>query len=136
MTPPSASEALARENVRVSVMEMPDFSVVEETSVKPAWWERWGIPDTPAGLFARRALIGIFGGTVLLMGIIMIVTPGPAIVFIPIGLSILALEFAFARFLLDKLSSFFSKMKAKRQARIDRRRARREARRAARQRAV
>lgn len=37
------------------------------------------------------------GGTVLLIGIAMIVTPGPAILVIPIGLGILATEFAWAR---------------------------------------
>ena len=100
------------------------------------WWERWGIPDSPGGRFARRVLVGFAGFTVLLMGIIMIVTPGPAIVFIPIGLSILAIEYAFARTLLNKLTGLFNKLKAKRQARIDRRKARREARREARKRAA
>jgi uncharacterized protein (TIGR02611 family) len=36
------------------------------------------------------------------IGIIMIVTPGPAFVLIPLGLAILATEFAFARRWLDK----------------------------------
>lgn len=39
----------------------------------------------------------VFGGTVLLLGIVMIVAPGPAIVFIPLGLAILSLEFVWAR---------------------------------------
>lgn len=46
---------------------------------------------------ARRIAIALAGTTVLLIGIVMIVTPGPAIVFIPIGLAILGLEFAWAR---------------------------------------
>jgi tellurite resistance protein TerC len=46
---------------------------------------------------ARRIAISVAGTTVLLIGIVMIVTPGPAIVFIPIGLAILGLEFAWAR---------------------------------------
>jgi hypothetical protein len=37
------------------------------------------------------------GSTVILIGIIMIVTPGPAIIVIPAGLAILATEFAWAR---------------------------------------
>ena len=45
----------------------------------------------------RKILVAIMGGTVLLIGIFMIVTPGPAIVVIPIGLGILATEFAWAR---------------------------------------
>ncbi|HUG09901.1 MAG TPA: PGPGW domain-containing protein [Opitutaceae bacterium] len=45
----------------------------------------------------RRVVILITGGMVLLIGIALLVLPGPAIVVIPIGLSILALEFAWAR---------------------------------------
>lgn len=47
--------------------------------------------------FAKRIVIGIIGGTVLLVGVIMLVTPGPAFVVIPVGLGILAVEFAWAR---------------------------------------
>ena len=46
---------------------------------------------------ARRAVILILGSSVLLIGVAMIVLPGPAIIVIPAGLSILALEFAWAR---------------------------------------
>ena len=46
---------------------------------------------------ARRIVIGIVGSTILLLGIVMLVTPGPAIVVIPVGLAILGLEFAWAR---------------------------------------
>ena len=45
---------------------------------------------------ARRIVILIVGMTVLLIGIALIVLPGPAIVVIPIGLAILATEFAWA----------------------------------------
>lgn len=47
--------------------------------------------------FARRVIIFVFGMTVLLIGVAMIVLPGPAIVVIPIGLAILATEYAWAR---------------------------------------
>ena len=46
---------------------------------------------------ARKILIGIVGGAVLLAGIAMIVLPGPAFVVIPAGLAILATEFEWAR---------------------------------------
>lgn len=46
---------------------------------------------------ARRVVILLVGSTVVVVGIIMIVTPAPAILVIPIGLSILAIEFAWAR---------------------------------------
>ncbi|HEY2138901.1 MAG TPA: PGPGW domain-containing protein, partial [Chthoniobacterales bacterium] len=45
----------------------------------------------------RKFLIAIIGGTVLLIGIGMIVLPGPAFIVIPAGLAILATEFAWAR---------------------------------------
>jgi tellurite resistance protein TerC len=47
--------------------------------------------------WARRIAIAIVGFTVLLVGVVMIVTPGPAFVVIPVGLGILGLEFAWAR---------------------------------------
>ncbi len=46
---------------------------------------------------ARRIAVFIAGMSVLLVGIAMIVLPGPAIVVIPIGLAILATEFVWAR---------------------------------------
>lgn len=45
----------------------------------------------------RRALVAVIGFTVLLIGGAMIVLPGPAIVFIPLGLGILATEFMWAK---------------------------------------
>jgi uncharacterized protein (TIGR02611 family) len=47
--------------------------------------------------YARRIVILIVGMTVLLIGVAMIVLPGPAVVVIPIGLAILATEYAWAR---------------------------------------
>jgi tellurite resistance protein TerC len=52
---------------------------------------------------ARRAVILILGSSVLLIGVAMIVLPGPAVIVIPAGLSILALEFAWARRWLQKV---------------------------------
>lgn len=46
---------------------------------------------------ARRIVVLIVGLTILLIGVVMIVTPGPALVFIPVGLAILSVEFAWAR---------------------------------------
>jgi uncharacterized protein (TIGR02611 family) len=52
---------------------------------------------------ARRIVIFVVGVTVLVVGIIMLVTPGPALVVIPMGLAILGMEFAWARYWLHKL---------------------------------
>jgi uncharacterized protein (TIGR02611 family) len=49
-----------------------------------------------------RIGFAIAGATVTLVGIAMLVTPGPALVVIPIGLAMLALEFAWAERLLDR----------------------------------
>ncbi len=51
----------------------------------------------------RRVAIAVIGFTVLAFGIVLIVTPGPAFVVIPIGLGILAVEFAWARRWLEKI---------------------------------
>lgn len=51
---------------------------------------------------AKRIAIGIVGGSVLLVGVCMIVLPGPAFVVIPAGLAILSVEFAWARIWLKK----------------------------------
>jgi uncharacterized protein (TIGR02611 family) len=58
---------------------------------------------------AKRIVIGVVGGTVLLVGVAMIILPGPAFVVIPVGLGILSLEFAWAR-------SWLRKIKAKAQS--------------------
>jgi tellurite resistance protein TerC len=58
---------------------------------------------------ARRIAIGVIGGTVVLCGVIMLVTPGPALVVIPLGLAILAVEFAWARHWLKRLKAGLSK---------------------------
>ncbi len=46
---------------------------------------------------ARRIVIAVVGTTVLLIGLALLVLPGPAIIVIPVGLAILATEFAWAR---------------------------------------
>ncbi|HEX7028747.1 MAG TPA: PGPGW domain-containing protein [Gammaproteobacteria bacterium] len=46
---------------------------------------------------ARKIVIGTIGFTVVLVGIVLLVLPGPAFLVIPAGLAILALEFAWAR---------------------------------------
>ena len=47
--------------------------------------------------YAKRVITAIIGMTVLLFGIALLVLPGPAFIVIPIGLAILATEFAWAR---------------------------------------
>ena len=56
-------------------------------------------------VWARRIAISIVGGTVLLIGVAMLVLPGPGLVVIPLGLAILGLEFAWARAWLRKVKT-------------------------------
>lgn len=51
----------------------------------------------------KRVVKILVGFTVLLVGIVMLITPGPGLVVIAGGLAILAAEFAWARWMLKKL---------------------------------
>ena len=51
----------------------------------------------------RRAFRIVAGFTLLLVGVVMIVTPGPGWLTILLGLGVLAAEFVWARQLLDRL---------------------------------
>ncbi|MEO5720727.1 MAG: PGPGW domain-containing protein, partial [Chthoniobacterales bacterium] len=65
---------------------------------KRAWQQRLneklGLDRMPV---IRKLVYSVLGLTVLLIGIAMIVLPGPAVIVIPIGLAILASEYAWAR---------------------------------------
>ena len=52
---------------------------------------------------ARRIAILAVGSTIVAIGIVMLVTPGPGLVVIPIGLAVLGIEFAWARLWLRKV---------------------------------
>lgn len=52
---------------------------------------------------ARRIVVAVIGGTILLGGVIMLVTPGPGIAIVLLGLAILAIEFAWAKLWLNKV---------------------------------
>jgi hypothetical protein len=58
------------------------------------WITRLGLESRPR---LRRFLVGVVGGTVILLGLLMTVLPGPAIIVVPLGFAILATEFAWAR---------------------------------------
>ena len=58
------------------------------------WITRFGLDARPA---LRRFLIGTIGFSVILIGLAMIVLPGPAFIVVPLGFAILASEFAWAR---------------------------------------
>jgi len=59
----------------------------------------------------KRIVVMIVGGTVLLIGVALIVLPGPAFLVIPAGLGILAIEFAWARRWLQRVRDFAQRKK-------------------------
>jgi len=65
---------------------------------------------------ARRVAVLAVGSTVLLLGIVMLLTPGPGLIVIPIGLAILGLEFAWARIWLRKVREGISNHSARNHA--------------------
>jgi tellurite resistance protein TerC len=58
------------------------------------WIARFGLDRRPA---LRRILIGAIGFSLVIIGLAMIVLPGPAFIVVPLGVAILASEFAWAR---------------------------------------
>ena len=56
----------------------------------------------------RRVVIAVIGFTVLAIGLVMVVLPGPALLVIPLALGILATEFVWARNLINKVKNKFS----------------------------
>ena len=65
---------------------------------KRAWQHRLnqklGLDKMPV---IRKLVYSVIGSTIVLIGIVMIVLPGPAFIVIPLGLAILASEYAWAR---------------------------------------
>jgi uncharacterized protein (TIGR02611 family) len=59
--------------------------------------------DTENIKVVRRVIVSVVGATVLLIGVALLVLPGPAFIVIPIGLAILATEYAWARRWLKKV---------------------------------
>jgi len=61
----------------------------------------------------KKIIISIVGGILLIIGIIMIIVPGPAYLIIPAGLGILGTEYQWAKQMHEKvkkiLKKFFSK---------------------------
>lgn len=59
----------------------------------------------------RKFLVALIGGTILLIGFALVVLPGPAVVVIPIGLALLASEFAWARRIIRRGKIFVGRVR-------------------------
>ena len=84
----------------------------------PRQWGRWQrrLHSHPALSLTTKVVVALVGGTVLLIGVVMIVTPGPALVLIPLGLAILATEFEWAHHWLEKARRKAQEARAKAEA--------------------
>ena len=71
------------------------------------------VAAAPFEKLARKIVVGIIGMTVLVIGIALIVLPGPAFVVIPIGLGILATEFLWARQILQRFKKAYDRVRNK-----------------------
>ena len=81
---------------------MPALRTLQDMASQKMGW-------LPSIKWLRKAIVAVVGFTVLLLGIAMIVLPGPAFIVIPLGLAILATEFVWAKRLVKKAREFFRK---------------------------
>ena len=61
----------------------------------------------------KKFFIALMGGTVLLIGLVLLVLPGPGLPIVAAGLAILATEFLWARHAWRKAKGTFSKARRK-----------------------
>lgn len=70
--------------------------------------KRTGLDRNPR---IRKFIVALIGGTILLIGLALVILPGPAVVVIPVGLAILASEFAWARRIIRRGKIFVGKVR-------------------------
>jgi hypothetical protein len=70
-----------------------------------------GLSDLPAGF--RKLIVGVIGLTILVLGAVMVVLPGPALIVIPLGLGVLATEFAWARRVIRRAQVMIAKARGR-----------------------
>ena len=58
------------------------------------WVNRLGLAHRPR---VRKTIVAVIGSTVVLFGLALVILPGPAVLVVPLGLALLATEFAWAR---------------------------------------
>jgi len=58
----------------------------------------------------KRIVITVIGVSVLTIGVVLLVLPGPAFIVIPIGLALLATEYAWARRWLQRVQEYAAQL--------------------------
>ena len=77
---------------------------MKQPNTLPRWMKRlFSVLNLENIKIVKRVIVFVVGATVLLIGIALLVLPGPAFIVIPVGLAILATEYAWARRWLKKL---------------------------------
>ena len=74
------------------------------------WYWRWvnrlGLANLPR---VRKTIVAVIGTTLVLFGLALVILPGPAVLVVPLGLALLATEFAWARRLIRRGGVAWSK---------------------------
>lgn len=60
---------------------------------------------------AKKLAVGVIGSTILIIGLVLLVMPGPGLLVIIVGLGILASEFVWAKNLREKAKNHYQKTK-------------------------
>lgn len=73
---------------------------------------------TVSMLAVKRLVATVIGGTILVIGLALLVLPGPAFIVIPIGLAVLGTEYVWARRWLKRARNMVNPRNAKRTTRV------------------
>lgn len=58
---------------------------------------------------AKKMIITLIGGLLVFMGVVFVIVPGPAVLFLPAGLALLSLEYPWAKLWLKKCQRLMRK---------------------------
>jgi hypothetical protein len=67
---------------------------------------------------ARKAVVVIVGGLLLAAGVVMLITPGPAFILIPLGLLVMGTEFEWPRKAMRAVMKWVKRLRSKRRKTI------------------
>jgi uncharacterized protein (TIGR02611 family) len=85
-------------------MRMRSRSQNRQSIGSASWMKRlvsdWNLENIE---IVKRVIVSVVGATALLIGVALLILPGPAFIVIPVGLAILATEYAWARRWLRKV---------------------------------
>ena len=94
-------------------LERRDGAAGAATTERDRRWYELGRSENVVVRQAYRMIVLVVGMTIVVAGIAMFVLPGPGILVLIAGLAILATEFVWARFLLQRARRYAAKAKEK-----------------------